>query len=270
MGPILRFPRKMALLWRVAMGCGANLGDRRRLWFCGFVLYLCDVLPYQKKFTVSIHLNGRYANIQVSSFGDYTTLEEIFLDRVYELPKGFEPRTIVDLGSNIGIGVAYFALSYPQAHIWAFEPDPNNWQRLRINAVNLDQVQIFNVAAASDSGTALFTADNHRGTSSGLFGEDKSQSIQVETCSLDHILDKIDRPQIDLVKFDIEGSEYEVFESFTGWDRVYAFSGELHHMDAQRSPEGLCTLFRSKGFDVQTKSDNETGVIHMSAIARCD
>ena len=269
MGPILRFPRKMALLLRVATACGASLWDRGRLWLCGFILYVCDVLPIQKNFTVSVYLNGRSANLQVSSFGDYTTLEEIFLERVYELPHGLSPEAIIDLGSNIGIGVAYFTLCYPQAQIWAFEPDPNNWQRLKNNVNNLHRVQIFNVAAAADSGTALFSADAHRGTSSGLFGEDMNQSVRVETWSLDYILEKIDRPQIDLVKFDIEGAEYGVFESFTGWDRVEVFSGELHQMDTQGTPEALCALFTANGFDVELKGDDERGVIHMLAIARC-
>ena len=85
------------------------------------------------------------------------------------------------------------------------------------------------------------------GISSGLFGEDMNQSVRVETWSLDYILEKIDRPQIDLVKFDIEGAEYGVFESFTGWDRVEVFSGELHQMDTQGTPEALCALLPRMG-----------------------
>ena len=257
----------MSLLYRVATGCGARRRDQFRLWFCGMVLYLCDLLPLQFKFSVKVHLSRNAIELQVGSFGDYTTLEEIFLERVYEIPDNFKPRAIVDLGSNIGIGIAYFALRHPQARIWAYEPDPNNWQRLQINVNRLQQVQFAKVAVAAKTGTAQLSTDRHRGTSSGLVQEVNAQSVTVETQSLDRILENIGLPQIDLVKFDIEGAEYEVFESFTRWERVRAFSGELHELEVPGAPERLCALFKNQGYKVDTQKDRVTGIIHVMALA---
>ena len=267
MGAISRFPKKMSLLFRVATSCGASRRDQFRLWVCGIVLYLCDLLPLQPKFNVKVHLSGREIELQVGSFGDYTTLEEIFIEQVYEIPDTFKPRAIVDLGSNIGIGIAYFALRYPQARIWAYEPDPNNWKRLQVNVSRLQQVQFAKVAVAAETGTAQFSTDRHRGTSSGLIREVNAQSVTVETQSLDRILENIGLPQIDLVKFDIEGAEYEVFESFTRWERVRAFSGELHKVEVPGAPEGLCALFKDRGYEVDTQRDRMTGIIHVLALA---
>ena len=59
----------------------------------------------------------------VSSPGDLLVLRDVFVDGEYQLPARFRPRTIVDLGSNVGLSVAFFKLSYPDAAIVAVEPD---------------------------------------------------------------------------------------------------------------------------------------------------
>ena len=55
----------------------------------------------------------------------------------YWLPPQFEPRSILDLGANIGIASIDFALRYPQASILAIEPVAANFQLLQKNISRL-------------------------------------------------------------------------------------------------------------------------------------
>ncbi len=265
MGALLRFPSKMALLWHVSNRCGLHIYDKMRLLFFGFCLYVCDRVPINPVFQVVIHLNSRRRPVSLGSFGDYSTLKEVFIERVYELPESAPSKTIIDLGSNIGLAICYFSLRYPGAQIWGFEPDPSNWNRLRENAGAIDGVKMYNVAAAKSNGWANFSIDSHRGTSSGLTDQEKADAIRVETWTLDRVLDESACQEVDLVKFDIEGAEYDMFGAFQGWKRVNTFAGEIHRIDNGQQPEELCALFSSNGFEVRTAEDGESGVLHIIA-----
>jgi tRNA1(Val) A37 N6-methylase TrmN6 len=61
---------------------------------------------------------------------DYATFEEVLLREDYNIDFGFEPRTIIDGGANIGL-TSFFANKYPQADIVAVEPEEGNFEMLR-------------------------------------------------------------------------------------------------------------------------------------------
>ena len=49
---------------------------------------------------------------------------EIILDTQYMFEADNDFPFIIDCGSNIGVGILFFKILYPQARIIAFEPDP--------------------------------------------------------------------------------------------------------------------------------------------------
>src|SRR5688572_26717732 len=80
------------------------------------------------------------------------TLAEVFVRRRYGSVAGF--RTIVDVGANAGSFAVYAAQSCPGARILCYEPEPQNFLRLRQNLrVNgLDgRVAAFQSAVGSSS-----------------------------------------------------------------------------------------------------------------------
>jgi hypothetical protein len=52
--------------------------------------------------------------------------------------------------------------------------------------------------------------------------------VQVEACSLAEAIQVAGVDTIDLLKFDVEGAEGEIFTSATQLDRVRSLSGEVH------------------------------------------
>src|SRR5438105_7571106 len=67
----------------------------------------------------------------------------------YYLPPGLRPKTILDIGSNIGASIIYFHRQFPEAHIFGFEPHPDTFRILRENVAHLRGVMIFNYGLVS-------------------------------------------------------------------------------------------------------------------------
>ncbi|HSB52984.1 MAG TPA: FkbM family methyltransferase [Gemmatimonadales bacterium] len=134
--------------------------------------------------------------------------------------------TVVDIGAHIG----YFSLLAgrtvgPTGRVYAFEPEPTNYRRLRDHLVQngLDQVQSFNVAlgavpgeaqmfvnADNDGGHALWDVARHR-----LCERTRKEGkrIAVPMVVLDHVLSGLEPERGPrLVKIDAEGMEYEILK----------------------------------------------------------
>src|SRR5436853_2833656 len=62
----------------------------------------------------------------------------------YYVPPGLRPKTILDIGSNIGASIIYFHRQFPEAKIFGFEPHPDTFRILQENVAHLPGVTIFN------------------------------------------------------------------------------------------------------------------------------
>ena len=64
---------------------------------------------------------------------DVSVFEEIIVNSEYHFEYAGEPRTIVDAGANIGLTSVFFANRFPQARIFAIEPEAQNFEMLKKN-----------------------------------------------------------------------------------------------------------------------------------------
>ena len=144
---------------------------------------------------------------------DRYILNEIFGLGLYDLPAGASatiaelgrPPLGVDLGAHVGFFGALFFSCYPDGELVAFEPDPQNRALLEyaISSNRLDsRWQMIPACAATTDGTALLLA--------GRFAEsqttrDPRGSVEVAARDVFPYL-----AAADLVKIDIEGSEWEI------------------------------------------------------------
>jgi FkbM family methyltransferase len=166
----------------------------------------------------------------VSELSDLHVVREIFGDRSYALPEGFEPRTILDLGANIGASVLWFRRRYPDAEIHAVEPDARSLEKLRRNVADLPAVTVHAVALAGEDGTRAFY-EAERGWSSSLLAEAAwgGHAETVTTLTLDALVrDRVGRDRVDLLKLDVEGAEWEVFPRLRLAELADVVAGELH------------------------------------------
>jgi FkbM family methyltransferase len=138
---------------------------------------------------------------------DYDVAWQIFWRCDYESPRPLrDVRVVVDLGANIGYSCLYWCQQYPQCHVTALEPHPVHVGLIRENLRRngfTDRVKI--IAAAAGSRERRSYLSDAR-TSSSVSEEQSAFQIRV----LDIFTDPELKGNIDLLKIDIEGGEYEL------------------------------------------------------------
>lgn len=135
-------------------------------------------------------------------------LEELFIEETYKFNSSKTMPKIVDCGANIGLSIIYFKRLFPQAKIIAFEPDSKIFKLLQENLhiFGYDDVELVNKAVWNKNGSAKFFASGDVG--SRISEDENAKNIEIPTYRLQDLLGE----EIDFLKMDIEGAEYNVIE----------------------------------------------------------
>jgi FkbM family methyltransferase len=132
--------------------------------------------------------------------------EEIFIQEIYKI--SLKPNCcIIDCGANIGLSVIYLKQLFPNASIIAFEPDENNFTLLTKNVASfhLHGVDLRKEAVWIENTLIGF---KNEGSMSSKVDHGSTGTIKVKASRLKDLLVQ----QIDFLKIDIEGAEYEVLK----------------------------------------------------------
>ncbi len=137
---------------------------------------------------------------------DLAVAHEVFVRNVYQVDDIYsnrEVRRIVDLGANVGFTCLYWARSHPKARIHAFEPHPRfaamARRHLALNQVG--SVDIVEAAVSDRDGHGDLTDDENR----SKLTTNANGKIPV---SVVDFFSAVGSKPIDVLKVDIEGSEY--------------------------------------------------------------
>lgn len=166
--------------------------------------------------------------------------------------------TVIDIGANLGYYTLMFADSVGKTgRVYAFEPDPDNFQLLQknIRLNGFKNVVCINQAVANKIGSAqLFLCQEHKGSHSLYDPGEARNKIKVAVTTLDKFVGRKIKPN--LVKLDTEGAEYLVFK---GMDKMIKSSKKLQIICefAPRllnlcgtSPKKLIRLILNSGFNL--------------------
>lgn len=148
---------------------------------------------------------------QISHHLDALTIKEVYLDQSYALPL-HRPRTIVDIGANIGTFSVWAAQTYPRAQILAFEPSPATFRLLTTNLQlnHISNVLPRRVAVAERSGSVSFYTHPATGLSSLFPGRPGAVRSRVACLTLPQIFRRHRLTRVDFLKMDCEGAEYSI------------------------------------------------------------
>src|SRR5215217_6218824 len=64
---------------------------------------------------------------------DWSTYRQIFLRQDWRFKGSIRPRTVIDLGANVGYATVWYHVNFPEARIVAIEPDAANSAAARLN-----------------------------------------------------------------------------------------------------------------------------------------
>lgn len=140
------------------------------------------------------------------------------LSAVYKklLAEGKRP-LIIDAGANIGMSALWYARMYPEAKIFAIEPNHENYELLVKNTRTVEQITPFyggvwprNVGLIIENPDA---GSQHYRTREVPMDIDGS----LNAITIDTILSKTDSDEIFIAKIDIEGGQDSLFEENTLW-----------------------------------------------------
>ncbi|RAJ13168.1 FkbM family methyltransferase [Olleya aquimaris] len=149
---------------------------------------------------------------------DFETFEEVFVSKIYDVFLTFEPKTIIDAGANTGFASLFFKIKYPNANIVALEINKDNATMIAKNLKGFDNVDILERGLFSEY--AYFKVENpYNATNSFVIKKvDKNDDFDIESITIDQILELKQWDTIDILKIDIEGSEKELFETnYQSW-----------------------------------------------------
>jgi FkbM family methyltransferase len=184
---------------------------------------------------------------------DLQTAMEIFFCDVYRSPRPLAAetvRTIVDLGANVGYALVYFSRQFSQAMIESFEPHPAHVRQvLRHIAENhLEARASVRAEAVSNQSCRMFLRDAEN--QSALVGQRESECLEVPV--IDWLAAASGRT-IDLLKVDIEGSEYAIlFDERFAHLQVSTIVVEWHVTpDHPQGGEEVACRLQSLGYEVE-------------------
>jgi FkbM family methyltransferase len=200
---------------------------------------------------------------------DHVPIIEIFLRKDYgEIPDG---SVIVDLGANIGTFSVYAATSASRVRVYAYEPMPDFFRLMRANVSlnGLDaSVTCFEMAVAADRADrelVVAAAGLHFPTLVLPPQTTPTASRRVHCTDLLKILDTNRLPRVDIVKMDVEGSEYDILYGMPSdaFHRIRELRMEYHNLDHERcNVAHLKRFLGAQGYDVTretaTTPDNGT------------
>lgn len=219
--------RVLATICLTALRLGASLQEKLRLCF-----FLCSRLwgARMRSQLFRIRVLGTTVAVELrNNFADAFVLNEAFIGHEYDTGLlASEPSVIFDIGANVGFLTVYLKMRYPQARVFCFEPDPDNFKQLVATTRQFPDVTCFQTAVGAKNEQRAFYRSPVFHMRNSLIKVEGSESFEVEVISLDEAMHRAGVASIDLLKFDVEGAEVEIFPPFTHFEAVRAIVGEIH------------------------------------------
>ena len=154
---------------------------------------------------IKTKLFGKQINVDCA-FWYIHGLKELFIENTYKFNTDKQSPKIIDCGSNVGLSIIYFKRLFPNAKITGFEPDKNLFNILKQNlkTFGYSDVELINKAVYTKNGTIKFLASGNVG--GRICDEESKDTTELDTARLQDFLNE----EIDFLKIDIEGAEYDV------------------------------------------------------------
>lgn len=185
---------------------------------------------------LNMEFNGADLSLRIDD-SDIRVFKQIFVDNEYDslnLPE--TAKTIIDLGANIGLSALFFIKKFPTSHIVAVEPDAVNFSIMEKNLEKFSKSISFLQAAIwpTDGEVSLVEEDDDH-ASLGAWGyrtkaSNGNSGFSVKAVTIPTIMKQYGMDFVDILKVDIEGAEYELFEkNYEDWiDKVGLIIIETH------------------------------------------
>ena len=190
---------------------------------------------------------------------------------------------MIDVGANTGQSIDLFLTLNPNCEIFAFEPNPALFLRLKTKYAGNKNINLFQLGISDTIGYKTFHENIFHSTSSfevvdlntkylkkkskilGVKSEEIiKESYQVEVTTLADFISKHCNRPIDILKIDTEGHEYSCLNGlFTGEPiNIKFIQLEVHNDDMyinSKSFKDITELLHKNGFEIAEKVNHGFG-----------
>lgn len=191
----------------------------------------------------------------------------IFIDDCYELqefPRNL--KSIVDVGANVGLFSLIARHHFPEAKIFAYEPNLLIGSYIRQNLSKLS-VEIHQEAVGARQGAIRLNLGEN--SLHSTVTEDPEGEISM--VDFDTVVDRAGGA-IDLLKLDCEGGEWDILERSASIERVNNLAMEFHlWARPQSTPEDMINLVKQRDFNIKTikrQNNQDWGLIIATRYAK--
>jgi len=183
-----------------------------------------SILRTNRAFKLFLHsgteehtINGVTARFQVDTWEEYrrfTQLNE--LDVIADLLSEINSTdTVYDVGANVGMYTCFLAQRLPSDQVIAFEPHPENVNKLKYNIhINDVDARVIEKGLSNTNGTAELAVDTNQAGAGehSIATTDSGETIEIKLVTGDELIDSnvISAPTI--LKVDVEGAELRVLQ----------------------------------------------------------
>jgi len=159
---------------------------------------------------------------------DIAVLREVFVDKEYDWCPTEDPKVIIDLGAHFGDTALYYHARFPNAKIIAVEPSPENYERLIQHTKHIPNIVAVQAAVGSSDGEVTLNLMPSSLGHSVMQRKDSDHSVVVSQLSLATLFQQQKIDKADLIKFDIEGAEFDLISSIPAEEYSTVYIGEIH------------------------------------------
>lgn len=200
-------------------------------------------------------INGKKINLILRDDVDESIVNEVFKFREYRgvqeiVQNATEP--IVDVGAHAGYFSLWTTVQNPKIKIYALEPVGENFDLLKQNLAenNFKNIKVENVALTRETGeiNIFLSEDSHNHSLLPI----SDQVQKTKGVSLMDFIKKNKIKNISLLKIDIEGGEYEIFENLNNetFGKIENIFLEYHQSE-NRNFKVIENILRENGFTVE-------------------
>jgi FkbM family methyltransferase len=141
-------------------------------------------------------------------------LTKFLIDRIYSIYPNYDPSVIIDAGSRDLFQSIEFTEVFPNAKIYAFEPNPEQYKVCLDRSKKFKNIEVFSFALSDvEKELDFHVTPSNIGVSSLLepldvpWGEFYYYKIKVKSVRLDNIMKFLGISKIDIMWMDVQGGE---------------------------------------------------------------
>lgn len=253
--------------------CGWNIipnGDRNFKTETYFSEFLLEFYDNNKKYVDSYTLKVReldyipsVVNKNFSPFDClYINYKQMFYEDIYSHCYLTNLETVIDIGANVGLFSLYMLKKHNCKRIYAIEPTKKAFSQLSDSLRDETNASVHKLAIHNFDGKSKIKSVEDNSTISGFIDDvhpytnHNMKEEEVDVVTLNRFMNDHNLDHVDLIKIDIEGSEYDVIDSLSDVDILKSDRYLIeYHWSKTKNIKKMVDRLKFLGFNILNNED---------------